>query len=264
MFSQKHFKLFGWLGPVIVSVFLAPNFGAAQNVFTHVHLRVPDTVEAGNWYHAVFGGELREIGPGAAIRYHNGFVGTMDNEGGALPSTGGVFNHIGIGVADVRAAVETARKMGATIEEEPRQGITAQTIAFIVDPWGIRFELLEDPQYPGINHVHMMTTEPDEMRDWFLDVFGGQDIPERGRGNFHTILYGNVWVHISRSEEPTAPSRYRTADHIGFRVASLDEFTVLLEASGYEAYLRRPNPPGSDLIFLEGAGGIHVEVSEAR
>ena len=53
-------------------------------------------------------------------------------------------------------------------------------------------------------------------------------------------------------------------DHIGFRVASLDEFTVLLETSGYEAYLRRPNPPGSDLMFLEGAGGIHVEIAEAR
>ena len=47
MLSQKHFKLFGWLAPVIVGVFMAPNFGAAQNIFTHVHLRVPDTVEAG-------------------------------------------------------------------------------------------------------------------------------------------------------------------------------------------------------------------------
>ena len=88
-------------------------------------------------------------------------------------------------------------------------------------------------------------------------------MPARGKGQFHTILYGDLWVQISRVPEGRpGPSRYRAIDHIGFRVPSLETFAQTLEASGYQPYLVRPNPPGSDLMFFEGPEGIHFEIAE--
>ena len=154
--------------------------------------------------------------------------------------------------------------MGAQIRDEPRVGVTASTIAFIEDPWGTRMELLEDPVYTGVNHVHMMASDADGVHEWFLEIFGGEDIPARGKGQFHTILYGDLWVHISEPAEGVpAPSRFRSIDHIGFRVPSLQAFGEVLEASGYKPYMVRPNPPGSDLMFFEGPEGIHFEITES-
>ena len=247
-------------------VLMAPGLALSQSVFTHAHLRVPEgqQAEAAEWYNHVLGGEPGEIGPGPGIRHHNGFVGTMPNEGMAGDGAGSVIDHVGISVPDVRAAVELIRDIGGEIRTEPQTGVTAYLISHVTDPWGGRFELLEDPVYTGINHIHLFASDADAMSDWFLEVFGGEYDEERGQGNFHTILYGSVWVHITQvaDDDQRAPSRYRATDHIGFRVPSLDAFRLKLMASGYEPYLERPNPPRADLMFFEGPEGLHVEMTE--
>jgi catechol 2,3-dioxygenase-like lactoylglutathione lyase family enzyme len=249
---------------VCLASLLSSCFALAQGSFTHVHIRVPDTAETAEWHRALLGGEVRRGGgPGPSIRYGNGFVGTMPNEGPAPPSDRGVIDHFGIAVSNVPATVERAKEMGAVVDTEPREGVTAPVIAFIVDPWGTRMELLEDPEYPGVNHVHMMATGADEMRDWFLGLFGGDYVEARGKGQFHTIRYDDMWIHISESPDgERRPSRGRAIDHIGFSVPSLDEFRTKLARMGMEPYLERPNPPGSDLLFFVGIGGIHFEISE--
>jgi catechol 2,3-dioxygenase-like lactoylglutathione lyase family enzyme len=226
-------------------------------------MRVADTAEAAAWHQELFGTDVIERGPGPALAYGNGLIMTMPTDVDPLPSQGGVIDHFGIAVDDARATVEKARQMGALIRIEPRVGVTAETIAFIEDPWGTRIELLEDPVYKGVNHVHLMADDPDNVHAWFLEVFGGEDMPARGKGIFHTILYGDLWVHVSKPANGVpAPSRYRALDHMGFRVPSLEEFGQALSASGYEPYLVRENPPGSDLMFFEGPEGIHFEIAE--
>jgi len=254
-------RFFGRL--FLISLFL-PISVQAESVFTHVHMRGPDTAESAKWHAEFFDRVIQPGGPGPNIVYHNGHIGTMPNEGLAPPSEGGVIDHFGIAVPNVAAAVTKAREMGATVKTEPREGVTAPVIAFIEDPWGVRMELLEDPEYLGVNHIHMMSVDPDAMRDWFLQVFGGEYVEARGKGIFHTILYGNVWVHVSnpRQGASVAPSRGRAIDHMGFRVPSLDEFRATLKLSGYDPYLERANPPGFDLMFFIGPEGIHFEVSE--
>ncbi len=243
---------------------ISPSLGLAQNVFTHMHMRVPDTQASAEWHAEFFDRVIGPGGPGPNVVYHNGTIGTMPNEGVAPPSDGSVIDHFGIAVPDVQAAVEKALEMGAILKTAPQVGVTAETIAFIEDPWGVRMELLEDPVYLGVNHIHMMSNDPDVMRDWFLQVFGGELVEARGKGVFHTILYGDVWVHVSnpRQGASVVPSRGRAIDHMGFRVPSLDEFRATLLESGYEPYLERANPPGSDLMFFVGPGGIHFEIME--
>ena len=252
---------------VVAAMVLAASGAAmAQSVYTHSHHRVPEgqLEAAAEWYNRVFGGEPGEIGPGPGVRYHNGFVGSMPNEGMAGDGAESVIDHIGISVPDVRVAVEVIREIGGEIRTEPQEGVTAALISHVTDPWGGRFELLEDPVYTGVNHIHLYAADADAMKDWFLEVFGGEYNEERGRGRFHTILYDDVWVHVTQTAEDDQRmgSRYRATDHIGFRVPSLDEFRAKLLTSGYEPYLERPNPPRADLMFLEGPEGLHIEMTE--
>ena len=249
------------------AAYLLPITASAQGTFTHAHIRVPEAqqAEAAAWYHRVLGGEPGELGPGPGIRHHNGFVGTYPNEGVAGDSGESVLDHVGIGVPDVAATVELARSMGATIRTEPQPGVTSPVIAHITDPWGGRFELVQDDVYTGINHIHLFASDADAMRDWLVEVFGGKVDEARGQGRFHAILYDDsVWFLVSQAADgrQTHASRYRAIDHIGFIVPSLADFRETLIQSGYEPYLERPNPPGGDLLFLEGPDGLHVEMTQ--
>ena len=96
-----------------LGVFLLPGSALAQSIFTHVHMRVPDTTEAAVWHQALLGGEVISRGPGQAVLHGNGMVMTMPAEGETPPSQGGVIDHFGIAVEDVAATGELARKMGA-------------------------------------------------------------------------------------------------------------------------------------------------------
>lgn len=243
-----------------------PGLALAQSVFTHVHLRVPEgqQAQAAEWYGKVLGGEPGEIGPGPVIRYRNGFVGTMANEGAPGDSGESILDHVGIAVADVHATAELVRELGGEIRAEPqRAGPNGPMLAHVSDPWGGRFELVEDTDAPGVHHVHLFASDADATRDWLLQVFGGEFLENPGTP-FHRIHYGNMWVHVTQAPEGERrqSSRYRALDHIGFRVPSLAEFRARLEATGYTPYLERPNPPGADLMFFEGPDGLHVEMTE--
>ena len=174
MLSATRPAILHFLSGLCASAFLLPWIASAESTFTHVHIRVPDTAAAAAWHEELMGGEVRPGGPGPFIHYSNGFVGTMSNDGEvAPPSDEGVIDHFGIAVADVPATVTKARDMGAQVMTEPQEGITAPVIAFIEDPWGVRIELVEDPVYSGVNHIHLFAADPDAVRDWFLAVFGG-------------------------------------------------------------------------------------------
>jgi len=167
MMKHPRAQLPHWLRLIAVTAIVAPGQVLSQSVFTHAHLRVPEgqQTEAAQWYHKVLGGELGGGGTGPGIRYPNGRLPTMSNEGMAGDGAASVLDHVGISVPDVRATVELARELGAEIRTEPRPGTTAPLIAHITDPWGGRFELLEETVYTGINHIHVYATDAEAMRD---------------------------------------------------------------------------------------------------
>ncbi len=251
-----------------LALIVLPGFAVAQS-FTHVHLRTPDPAAAAEWYHTLVGGELRPAAGGmGSVGQIHGSISTMLDDAGAQPSSGSVIDHFGFAVADVPGMVEKARIMGAQVVAEPHPGVTANSIAMIQDPWGTKVELLEDPDYTGIQHVHMVTEGVEVLRDWMLEVFGGDYDPERGGGRFHAIRYDGIWVYLTEAQEgstvSTVPSRGRSLDHMGFAVTDMDAIVAKIEASGYEPYVIRPNRPGGTtlLMFFEGAAGVHFEISQ--
>ena len=247
---------------LIAGILLLPGFAAAQS-FTHVHLRVPDTDGAAQWYQSLLGGEFRPGGM-ASARYENGFIGTMPDDTQPAGSRGSVIDHIGFSVEDVGATVEKARDMGAGVVSEPRDGALGYPFAMIEDPWGTQVELVQDAEYPGLHHVHLRPEDPEALRDWFLEVFGGDHDPDRGMGRFDAIRYDGIWVYISAADEPPAPSRGRALDHMGFSVGDMDAVIEKVRGTGHDYHELRPARPGSTtlLMFFEGADGVHFEIAQ--
>lgn len=278
------------VGPWLLAVVLVPSIATAQS-FTHVHLRSPDPSAAAEWYHTLLGGNLRPPTPGmGSVGQIHGSISTMFDEANAQPSSGSVIDHFGFAVADVQAMVDKARFMGAQIVAEPQPGVTADMIAMIEDPWGTRVELLESPGFRGIQHVHMVTEGAEALRDWLLQVFGGEYDPQSGGDSLHAIRYDGIWVYVSEAPEPpdpsilpdrsavpdrlgqpeqlsaqdqlalpeyfeaavrgTVPSRGRSLDHMGFSVSDMDEIVARVRASGYEPYVIRPNRPGGTTLLM--------------
>jgi len=248
-----------------MALLIFPALASAQS-FTHVHLRTPDPAAAAEWYHRLLGGTLRPAagGMGAVTQIH-GSIATMFDPSIAEPSAGSVIDHFGFAVDDVAAMVAKAQIMGAQVELPPHPGTVANAIAMIQDPWGTRIELLEDPEFVGLQHVHLVAERADALRDWLLTIFGGTYDPELGGTELHAIRYDGIWVYLSESPDGvTAPSRGRSLDHMGFSVTDMNEIVRRIEASGYHPYEIRPNRPGGTtlLMFFEGANGIHFEIAE--
>jgi len=265
MFHVVLFRLRYGIRVSALAFVICPGLAVAQS-FTHVHLRAPDPAAAAEWYHTLVGGNLQTSveSMNSVVQIH-GSISTMLDDAGAEPSSGGVIDHFGFSVADVPAMVEKAKVMGAEVVSEPYRGITTNMIAMIQDPWGTKIELLEDPSFIGIQHVHMITEDVELLRDWFLAVFGGDYDPERGGDRIHAIRYDGSWLYFSESEEGgTLPSRGRSLDHMGFSVSDMSEVVAKIQGSGYEPYVIRPDRPGGTtlLMFFEGASGIHFEISQ--
>ncbi|OUU78538.1 MAG: hypothetical protein CBC38_07465 [Gammaproteobacteria bacterium TMED78] len=243
-------------------LFTCPAFSQS---FTHVHIRTPDPEATAQWYHTLFGGELRTfVGGMGSVAFTHGNIATMQDNGYASSIKNGVIDHFGFVVPNVADMLEKAETMGAKVEVQVSPGTISEQIAMFSDPWGARVELLEHPSFSGIHHVHLNTNNASQLKDWFLEIFGGQFHPQDNE-QFNLIQYDGIWVHISESDLYVAPSRSSTLDHFGFSVNNMDNLVASIRDSGYEPYIIRPARPGSTtlLMFFEGLDGIHFEIAQS-
>ncbi|MGI9259640.1 MAG: VOC family protein [Gammaproteobacteria bacterium] len=266
------------LAAALIAILIPAATGAQS--FTHIHLRAPDAAAAAEWYQTLLGGVLRPSTAGmGSVGQAHGAIATMLDDGSAARSRGGVIDHFGFAVPNVATTLERAQVMGARMITAPTPGVVTTAIAMIEDPWGTRIELLESQDFRGIQHIHLVTEQPAALRDWFLQVFGGDFDPAHGGDELNTIQYDGIWIYISESfstvetagredvdvaEIDISPSRGRSLDHLGFSVDDMDALVSRVRASGYTPYETRPNRPGGTtlLMFFEGPDGVHFEIAE--
>ena len=261
----SYFSITSLLKASLLFFFLSSSLPVYSQSFTHVHLRSADPEASAEWYKTLFGGELRDFSGGmGSVAYSHGNIATMQDNGLAGSLEGGAIHHFGFAVPNVPLMLEKAEIMGASIELQPTQGILSNQIAMFRDPWGAKVELLEHPTYKGIHHVHIFTTNSSLLRDWFLEIFGGESYPQDDISDLKIIKYEGIWVHISESDQAILPSRGRSLDHFGFSVNDMDNLVARIRESGYEPYVIRPARPGSTtlLMFFEGMNNIHFEIAQ--
>ena len=99
-------------------------------------------------------------------------------------------------------------------------------LGFIEDPWGVKIEVVQDPETLGFHHVHLRAPDPAVALAWYKDRFGGETAKLKGR--IDGLKYGDVWVLAAKGD--ATPSVGHAIDHVGWRVADLDQTLAALKA----------------------------------
>ena len=223
---------------------------------------------------AALGGKQVPLGDYTVVSFPNVLV-FLSERAPSGGTKGSVVNHLGFEVPDIRAAIGRLERAGfrmVTAEELPpsfavsdhvaRAG--ANQIAFVMGPDDTKVELMQISaiDYPiRLHHVHWATQHGEEMQAWYAEHLGVS--PGVRIGQPAGDLPG-VNLTFGPSPEPTAPTRGRVLDHIGFEVKGLEELCRRLEASGIE--LDTPYTPlpelGAALAFLTDPWGTRIELTE--
>ncbi len=129
---------------------------------------------------------------------------------------------------------------------------------FVQDPWGVKIEMLQDPDVLGLHHMHLRVRDPEATLKWFQQMMGGERAKLKGR--IDGLRYGSMWLLAADSGgEATAPSADRAIQHIAWRVPNIDEARTTLIGRGLTVGDARPY---QDVRFaiLEAPSGVRVEI----
>lgn len=251
----------------------------------HVHLNVRN-VEAQTKFWSLLGGTPLKIDGTDVMKFPGVFVfltpGRPDVGSGppaelqvicGCPSDGfepGVLNHLGFLVRDFDDYMAKFKAAGLTLKGIPGGG-RRQVLAF--SPDNVALEIAEGKTiaFPiAEQHFHLFAPAfiaeyPHRvpafyMFAWYAQHFGGK-LPSGG--NVLAEIPG-ANLRFSSTPLPTAPTKGRAVDHIGFEVRNLEAFCKKLEASGVK--LDKPysksRHDGFASAELTDPWGVSIELTE--
>ena len=132
--------------------------------------------------------------------------------------------------------------------------------AVIEDPWGVRLELVQDPELIGFHHVALRAADPEASLAWYTREFGGERTKIRGKVD--AVKYGNMYVVIRQgADEPLEPGY--GVNHIGFAVNGIDASAVRLKADGVKFSLEprdKLNQYGHRIAYVVGPSDVKIEL----
>jgi predicted enzyme related to lactoylglutathione lyase len=185
--------------------------------YDHIHLNVPDTAAAANWYEKNFGGRRITEAPD---RIMFGAVRLMflRKTTETPPSSGSVIDHIGFSFADLDAKMKELEANGVKVVTPVRDVAGLFKLGFVEDPWGTRIEVVQDTELLGLHHIHLRSPQPEAMLTWLQEKFGGERKQLKGRLDamfYRAPGFTDMWILVQRGE--STPSLGKAIDHIGWR-----------------------------------------------
>ncbi len=232
---------------------------AFASEYHHMHLTAPDADAGARWYVAHMGCDAVEGRSNAAQCGDTVFLFSAREPTGG--SVGSSVNHIGFSFIDLDAKAQELAAAGVELEGPVRDIPGLFKIAFLVDPWGSRIELVEHDAYLGFHHIHLASREPAETLAWYENVFGG----ERARmlDRLDAILYGDIWLLVSGTEEEVDGTQGRAVDHLGFSFPNLDDALAEMREKGVEVTMEArdiTSPTAARIAFVNGPDDVRIEV----
>jgi catechol 2,3-dioxygenase-like lactoylglutathione lyase family enzyme len=222
----------------------------------NMHILTPDPARTRDWY-------IKYLGATAAPAAGQAYLGRtklvfLKNEN-AQASTGSTIDHLGLSVADLDAKMKELEAGGAKVVTPAKDTLGLFKAEFIDDPWGVKIEVLTDPELLGLHHVHLRVRDPEATLTWFQQMMGGERAKLKGR--LDGLRYGSVWLLASNSGgESTAPSVDRAIQHIAWRVSNIDEARTKLMSLGLKVSDSRPSKDVPGFAFLEDPNGVRIEI----
>jgi catechol 2,3-dioxygenase-like lactoylglutathione lyase family enzyme len=117
------------------------------------------------------------------------------------------------------------------------------------------------------DHIHLRTTNPEVMAQWFEKMLGAEVIRSTQQGATRIDLkLGGANIFIAPVKEgdgtnsaPAIP--YRGLDHFGLSVSGIDAIAADLKAKGVE-FTREPTTvrPGVRVCFIRAPEGVSIEL----
>jgi catechol 2,3-dioxygenase-like lactoylglutathione lyase family enzyme len=238
-----------------VSSGLASDAVAPAIGYDNVHIRVSDPAKAVEWYVKYLGATT----PTAGQLYFGKALIAVVKTADPHPSTGSAIDHIGLSYANLDDAMKSAEAGGAKIISPPRESPGIFRFAYIEDPWGVKIEMVEDPELLGFHHVHLRVRDPEATLRWYQQMFGGERASLKGRVD--GLRYGGIWLFAAASGTDTpAPSSDRAIMSVGLQVSKIDQAAAALRSRGIP-FPVEPRQLG-DLwyAFAEDPNGVRVEL----
>jgi len=200
--------------------------------YDHVHLAAPDQAKAVEWYQKMFGGETSPEGKDRLFYGKTRFI--WMKSATAQPSANTAIDHIAFSIAD-------------------------RAPGFIEDPWGVKIEIVNDPQLRGFHHVHLRSADPAASLAWYKQRFGGDATTFGGAA---ALKYGDMLVLVEKANAAPTPSVGHALDHVGWRVTDLDK--TLTDLTGIKVLQGRTDLQlATGMIhfsFVEDPGGTKIEL----
>jgi catechol 2,3-dioxygenase-like lactoylglutathione lyase family enzyme len=243
----------------------------------HLHLNVSSRGGHEEFWTRI-GGAADAIGPGRLeiIRFPNALI-LMTDRAPSGGTKGSSVNHVAFGVQNIRAMVDTLKAAGYPIvtraEMPPAQevvddlayvAVQQNHVAFVMGPDDTKvelFEVREQPTRVAIHHVHFASPQVEEMRAWYVEVFGATP---GMRGVFKTADLPGINLSWSPAPPGVAGTEGRVLDRIGFEVNGLERFCRKLEGLGIA--LERPYGQvpalGIAAAFTRDPWGTRIELTE--
>jgi len=193
-------------------------------VLDHIHLNVPDQAKAVEWYQKYFGGTTMTEAPDRLMLGDTRLIFLKNDKG--QPSTGSALDHLGFSFADLDAKMKEFEAAGIKVVTPVRDVPGLFKLGFIEDPWGVKIEVVQDPETLGFHHVHLRAPDPAASLAWYKDRFGGETAKLKGR--IDGLKYGDVWVLVAKGD--ATPSVGHAIDHVGWRVPDLEKILGDLKA----------------------------------
>jgi lactoylglutathione lyase len=249
---------------LLIACTLAMSAGATD--YGHIHLTATDAKAASEWYAKHFGGTSSgfggETGDGVKIdRVMLDGIGIIffQKPEGFEGSVGSAVDHIGFSMEGIAAKAEALVADGATMDGEPRN-FGGMDLAFVVDPWGTKIEIIDDPETRGLHHIHVHSADAAGTLDWYEAAFGGERA--KFKGVLPALQYDNVWLIVQGSKKELAPTKGRSMDHLGWNFPDLEAAAKDLKAKGVKFTLEPRPYKNIKIAFIEGPEGVSIELVE--
>ena len=225
----------------------------------HLHIITPNPDAHKKIWVDTLGGKLVKIGPLEFAKFPGVFVGFRKGESnGGTDSS--VVDHLGFLVQDLAATRQ--KLVGAGLQIVRELPATRQFFAMLPD--NVKVEFSEDASIDipiRHHHVHFASDQIEPMREWYAKTFGA--VPGM-RARFKAADLPGVNLSWNPADKPTAATKGRALDHIGFEVGNIEEFCRKIEASGVK--LERPVTKlpelGLTVAFLVDPYGTRIELTE--
>ena len=225
----------------------------------HIHLVVKDPDAQQKLWADVLGAQASKAGQLNLLKLPGIFVIVSKGEP-AGGSNGSVVNHVGFLVksyADIKQKL-TAANIKLVVDSAQNKQIIAEF------PEEVRVEFNEDPSIAApvtMHHMHLFLADPEAERDWYVKTFGATATTRR---NLPAAAIPAGEVDFLKSNQPTAPSKGRSIDHIGFEVKNLEAFCKKLQADGitFDSAFRDVPQIGLKIAFILDPAGTRIELTE--